>query len=176
MLSTAALLNYSKWIGFFTLFCAFLTVVGFIFKWGIRFRLVGVTAFMGVLTGGVFALGLGLFNRVEIPGAVRYARVYDDGGTQIVIAVASQTTPTELEATLQQAAADLFSPGRSGRPDQRLTIRARTLIHPEAGVSEPVFLGQVRRSNFQRDDQNLEVDIYLERFAHVEEAVENSPA
>jgi hypothetical protein len=176
MLSTAALLNYSKWIGFFTLFCAFLTVLGFIFKWGIRFRLVGITAFMGVLTSGVFALGLGLFNRVEVPGAVRYSRVYDDGDRQIVVAVAPQTTPTELEATLQQAGADLFSPGRAGRPDERLTIRARTLIHPEPGVSEPVYLGQVRRSYSPEKGQNLEVDLYLERFAHLQEVMEDSPA
>ena len=131
---------------------------------------------MGVLTAGVFGLGLGLFNRVEVPGAVRYSRVYDDGGTQIVIAVASEVTPTELEATLQQAAADLFSPGRAGRPDQRLTIRARALIHPEPGVSEPIYLGQVRRSNFERDDNNFQIDVYPERFAHLQEAVENSPA
>ncbi|KKD34671.1 MAG: Ycf51 family protein [Limnoraphis robusta] len=176
MLSTGELLNYSKWIGIFTLFCAFLTVLALIFKWGIRFRLVGITAFMGVLTLGVFGLGLGLFNRVAVPGAVRYSRVYDDGDRQIVIVVAPEITPTELEATLQQAAADLFSPGRTGQPDERLTIRARTLIHPEPGVSEPVYLGEVRRSNVQGNGQDLEVDIDQERFAHLQEVVENSPA
>ncbi|MEL7035738.1 MAG: Ycf51 family protein [Cyanobacteria bacterium J06592_8] len=169
MLSTAELLNYSKWIGIFTLFCGVLTLLGFIFNWGIRFRLVGITAFMGVLTSGVFGLGLGLFNRVEIPDAVRYSRVYDDGDRQIVIAVASDITPTQLEATLQQAAADLFSPGRTGRPDEPLTIRARTLIHPQPGISEPIYIGQVQRSNVQRDQQNLKIDLDREQLQHLQD-------
>lgn len=174
MLSTAELLNYSKWLGLLTLFGAVLTILGLIFKWGIRFRLVGITAFMGVLTFGVFGLGLGLFNRVAVPGAVHYSRVYDDGGTQIVIAVAPNITQTELEATLQQAGADLFSPGRGGQPNQPLTVRARTLIHPSPGVSEPVYLGQVQRLSFQREGEDLEVKLDQERFAHVQDVLQNS--
>lgn len=169
MLSTAELLDYSKWLGIFTLVCAGVAVLGFLLNWGIRFRLVGVTAFMGVLTAGVFGLGLGLFNRVEVPGAVRYTRVFDDGARQIVIAVASDITPSELEATLKQAAADLFSPGRGGRPDQRLSIRARTIIHPEPDVSEPVYLGQVQRSVSLGEGENLEIDIYSQQFDHLQE-------
>ncbi len=165
MLSTAELLNYSKWFGLLTLACGGITVLGFIFKWGIRFRLVGVTAFMGVLTGGVLGLGLGLFNRTEIPGAVRYTRVFDNGARQIVIAVAPEITQSQLEATLQQAADNLFSPGRVGRSDQFLTIRARTLIHPSPGVSEPLYLGEVKRSVYQRDDNNLQIQIFPERLA-----------
>ncbi len=167
MLSTAELLDYSKWLCIFTLVCAGVAVLGFLLNWGIRFRLVGVTAFMGVLTAGVFGLGLGLFNRVEVPGAVRYTRVFDDGARQIVIAFASDITPSELEATLKQAAADLFSPGRGGRPDQRLSIRARTIIHPEPDVSEPVYLGQVQRSVFLGEGENLEIDIYSKQFDHL---------
>ena len=169
MLSTAELLNYSKWLGIFTLVCAVVTVLGFLFNWGIRFRFVGITAFIGVLTVGVFGLGLGLFNRVEIPGAVRYTRVFDDGARQIVVAVAPDITPFELEATLKQAAADLFSPGRGGRPDQRLNIRARTIIHPESNVSEPVYLGQVKRSVSLGEDGNLEIEIYSKQFDHLQE-------
>lgn len=165
MLDTAELLNYSKWFGLLTLISGGITVLGFLFKWGIRFRLVGITAFMGVLTGGVIGLGLGLFNRTEIPDAVRYTRVYDNGAREIVIAVTPEITPTQLEATLQEAASNLFSPGRIGRSDQFLTIRARTIIHPEPGVSEPLYLGEVKRSIYQREDNNQQIQIFPESLA-----------
>lgn len=165
MLDTAELLNYSKWFGLLTLLSGGITVLGFLFKWGIRFRLVGITAFMGVLTGGVIGLGLGLFNRTEIPDAVRYTRVYDNGAREIVIAVTPEITQTQLEATLQEAASNLFSPGRVGRSDQFLTIRARAIIHPEPGVSEPLYLGEVKRSIYQREDNNQQIEIFPESLA-----------
>ncbi len=167
MLTTTELINYSKWIGLLTLACGGLTLFSFILQWPIRFRLVGATAFMGVLTSGVFALGLGLFNRTEIPNAVRYTRVFDDGARQIVVTVEPSITESQLEATLRQAAADLFSPGRVGRSDQRLTIRARTLAHPEPGISEPLYLGEVKRSIYQRDDENLELQIFSDQLGRL---------
>ncbi|EDZ91548.1 conserved hypothetical protein, partial [Limnospira maxima CS-328] len=139
MLTTPELLDFSKWLGIATLALAALTVLAFVLNWGIRFRLVGITAFTGVLAGGVFALGLGLFQRVEIPGAVRYSRVFDDGARQIVIVVAPDITESQLEATLQQAASDLYSPGRGGAGQMPLVIRARTIVHPQPGVSDRFF-------------------------------------
>ncbi len=167
-LTTAELLNYSKWIGLLTLVCGGITVLGFIFNWGLRFRLVGITAFMGVLTSGVFGLGLGLFHQTEIPGAIHYTRVFDNGARQVVIAVPPEITESQLEATLQQAAGNLFSPGRVGGSDQFLTIRARTLIHPELGVSEPLYLGEVKRSIYNREDNNLQLQIFSDRFARLQ--------
>jgi hypothetical protein len=124
---------------------------------------------MGVLTGGVLGLGLGLFNRTEIPGAVRYVRVFDNGAREIVIAVTPEINQPQLEATLQQAASDLFSPGRVGRSDQFLTIRARALIHPEPGVSEPVYLGEVKRSIYNREDNKLQIQVFPDRLGRVQE-------
>ena len=87
MISTDQILTAGRWSGYFTLFCAVLSIVGWVLKWGTRFRLVGVTGFMGVLTGGLFALSLGFYNRPEIAGAVRFARIYDTGSGRVVIAV-----------------------------------------------------------------------------------------
>lgn len=168
MFSTDQLLTYSQWAGIATLVFAVITGVGFIFSWGIRFRLVGVTAFMGVLAAGIFGLGLGLFTRTEIPGAMTYSRVFDDGARRIVITVAPDLTESQLVATLQQAGADLFSPGRVGRPDQFLSIRARTLVHPHPGVSEPLYLGEIRRSISQREDRNFKVDLFPEAIAKLQ--------
>lgn len=168
MLTTPELLNFSKWLGIATLALAALTVLAFVLNWGFRFRLVGITAFTGVLAGGVFALGLGLFQRVEIPGAVRYSRVFDDGARQIVIAVAPDITETQLEATLQQAASDLYSPGRAGAGQMPLVIRARTIVHPQPGVSEPIFLGQVQRLSGFGNQGDVAIAINQESFNHLQ--------
>ncbi|MEN9214968.1 MAG: Ycf51 family protein [Gloeomargarita sp. DG02_4_bins_56] len=155
-------------MGGLTLFSALLTLVGFGWRWGIRFRLVGITGFMGVLTGGLFALGLTPVTRTVLPNAGRYTTVYDGGGTQAVIAVAADLTPTELTATLQQAANDLFSYGRLAPGEPVLTVRARTLLHPEPGVTEPVYLGQVRRSLRQRQDPAMVVELDTQALARVQ--------
>ncbi|NEO98953.1 MAG: DUF2518 family protein [Symploca sp. SIO2E9] len=167
MPTTADFLSYTQWAGIITLAFAALTIVGFIFKWGIRFRIVGITGFMLVLTGGLFSLSLVPFIHTVIPGAVNFSLVYDNGGNQTVIAVAPQITQSELEATLRQAAADLYSYGRLGGPSNQLTIRARTIIHPSVGVSKPLLLGQVKRSLAKRDDENMVIEIYSEHFAEL---------
>lgn len=168
MLTTADFLQYTQWSGMASLILAVLTVLGLILKWGIRFRLVGATGFMLVLTGGLFALSLVPISRTVIPGAVRFTLVYDNGSTQAVIATSPRITPTELEATLRQAASNLYSYGRLGsREDNQLTVRARTIIHPEPGVSVPVYLGQIKRSLANREDPGNGVEIYPEKFAQL---------
>ena len=170
MPTTADFLNYTQWMGITTLACAALTLLGFILKWGIRFRLVGITGFLGVLTGGLFALGLVPFTRTVIAGAVRYTVVYDNGGTQAVIAVAPQISESELEATLRQAASNLFSYGRLGSNEDKLTIRARTVIHPEAGVSQLLYLGNIKSSLASRNDEQTAIEIYHEQLAQLPKA------
>lgn len=166
-MSTEQLLTFARWSGYFTLFCAALTGLGWILKWGIRFRLVGVTGFMGVLTGGLFALSLGLYSRPDIPGAVRYWRVFDTGSTQVVITVPNTITQSELDATLRQAASKLFSPGRMSQGEEFITIRARTVLHPEPGVTQPLYLGQVKRSLLNREDNTPIVEIFADKLAQL---------
>ncbi|HIK37312.1 MAG: Ycf51 family protein [Geminocystis sp.] len=160
--------QYSLWCFYGTISVLFLTLLAFIFKWGFRFRLVGVTAFMAVLTGGLFALSLGLFQRVEIPNAAKYSLVYDNGATQAVIAVSTDITPPVLEATLKQAAMDLFSYGRMAIDgEDSLTIRARVQVHQDKKTI-PIYLGQIRRSLAKREDPNAEITIFQDAFAKLE--------
>jgi len=168
MLTTTDFVIASKWVGILTLVCAGFTLLAFLLKWGIRFRFVGITGFMGVLTGGLFALGLGLFTHTTVPGAIRYVVIFDNGGSLASIAVPTTITESELDATLRQAAADLFSSGRLGGNDS-FTIRARAILHPETGVSQPLFLGEVKRSLANREDDNLAVKIYAENLAKLAE-------
>lgn len=167
MLTTTDFLVFAKWSGILTLAGAIFTLMAFLFQWGLRFRLVGVTGFLGVLTGGLFALGIVPFTRTVIPDAARFVVVYDNGGPQTVITVAPNITETQLDATLHQAASDLYSYGRLGGTTNQMWIRARTVIHPKPGVSVPLFLGEIKRSLATRDDQEMMVNIYSESFAQL---------
>lgn len=168
MFSTADFLQYTQWSGIATLVFAALAVLAFILKWGIRFRLVGTTGFMLVLTAGLFALSLVPLSRTVIPGAEKFTLVYDNGSTQAVISISPKISPTGLEATLRQAASNLYSYGRLGkRGDNYLTIRARTLIHPEPGVTVPVYLGQIKRTLDTREDAEMAIEIYSDKFAQL---------
>ncbi len=167
MFSTANLTLYTQWAAILTGVLAVITVLAWIFKWGIRFRLVGVTSFMGVITGSIFGLSVGLYPRPNIPGAVRFTRVFDISADQVVIAVAPEITEVQLTATLQQAAISLFSRGRQGSGDDQLTIRARTVVHPQPGVSQPLYLGEVRRSLLKREDDEAQVLIYGQNLAQL---------
>jgi hypothetical protein len=96
---------------------------------------------------------------------VRYSTVFDTGAAQVVIAVAPEINETQLTATLQQAAADLFSPGRLSQGSDQMLIRVRTVLHPKPGVSQLVYLGEVQRSLAIREDDHATIKIYNDRLA-----------
>jgi hypothetical protein len=170
MASYTDFLTLTQWAGIATVVSAAITILGFILQWGIRFRLVGVTGFLGVLTAGLFALALVPFTRTVVPGAVRFSLIYDTGAKQSVFAVPPKFSHYQLEATLRQAASDLYSYGRLGREENKLTIRARTVIHPEPGVSQPLYLGQVKRSLVNRNDEQMAIEIYQDKLALIADA------
>jgi hypothetical protein len=165
MPTTADFLQACQWAGIATLFFALVAGVGFFLQWGIRFRLVGIAGFMLVLTGGLFGLSIVPFSRAIVPGAVHYTLVFDDAATRAVIAVSNTITPTELDATLRQAGgATLKIYGRLSREGELPTLRARTILHPEPGVSQLVYLGQIQRMN-SMDESSFKVDIFRQQFA-----------
>ncbi|MCT7949689.1 Ycf51 family protein [Ancylothrix sp. C2] len=168
MLTTAEFFRATQWAGILTVAFAILAGLAFLFKWGFRFRLVGVTGFMAVLTGGLFALSIVPITRTQVAGAAHYTTVFDSGSSQVVISVSPKITQSELEATLRQAASNLFSPGRfSQAGEKQLTIRARTIIHPETGVSIPLYLGEVKRSLYKRDDEQMTVEVFNDKLAQL---------
>lgn len=159
MPTTADFLQASEWFAIATGVSIAFTVLCFLFKWGFRFRFVGISSFMVVLTVSVFSLSLVPFTQTVIPGSVRYSLVFDNGATHTVIAVSPEITESELEATLKQAAINLFSYGRSATDSDRLTVLARTIVHPDSKVSEAIYLGKAEQSIYQGDDQNITVEI-----------------
>ena len=164
MFSPDSFAQYAFWGVIATLGLGVLTGLSFLLKWGFRFRLVGVTGFMGVLTFGLFALSLTPLTRVSVPNAAHYSLVFDNGANQTVIAVAPDITPDQLSATLEQASYDLFSAGRLGRDNNRMVVRARTMLHPKAGLSEPLLLGEASRSLLSRDEPDLKIEVFEKAF------------
>ena len=153
--------TYAKWSGIVTVLALIVAILAFVLGWSFRFRLVGVTSFMGVLTAGILALGLGLFPHSEIPGAARYKLIYDSGANQAVVAVAPTIEKSAIEPTLRQAASDLYSYGRTGvNGNTQFTIKLRTVLHPKTGVSLPLFLGEAKRSLVTSGDKNIEINLF----------------
>lgn len=150
---------YLQWSAYATIASFVLMILAFILKWGVRFRLVGITSFMTVLTVGILGLGLGLFDRPTVEGAVPFNRVYDNGANQIVITVPPTVSPTEVEATLKQAANRYFSLGRISTDGQAMVIRARALIHPQPGLSKPLYVGEAYRALGTKDSNQIDVQL-----------------
>ena len=160
--------TYAKWSGIATIICLIVAIASFVAGWSFRFRLVGVTSFMGVLTIGIFALGLSLVTRAAIPGAVRYSLVYDTGANQAVIAVPPDIEESAIEPTLIQAVNDLYSYGRTGAGgNDRFTVKLRTVLHPQQGISLPLYLGEAKRSLINRSSDDIQIDIYGENIAQL---------
>ena len=156
MITTAEFLKYFQLSAIATVAFAVITVAALLLKWSFRFRLVGATGFMGVLTGGLFALSLVPIVHTVIPGAIHYSVIFDNNSDRVTIAVKTPITETVLDATLRQAAADLYSYGRADKP---LNIRARTTLHPSLGVTQPLVLGSATRALRGASDQAFDVKI-----------------
>lgn len=155
------LFTYAKWSGIATIICLVVAILSFVLNWGFRFRLVGVTSFMGVITAGIFALGLGLFPHPEIPGSARYTLVYDSGSNLAVVAVSPEIEKSAIEPTLLQAASNLYSYGRTGTGgNNQFTIKLRTVLHPKPGVSQPLFLGEAKRPLMNRAAEDIEINVF----------------
>lgn len=134
-----------KLAGAFTALCVVVTLFAFVTKQQWRFRAFGITAFMTLLTVGFLTLAiLPSPVRERIPGATSYQVVFDRGGNRAVIAVKPTITAEALGATLQQAAVELSSPGRSITGNS-FTIQARTVVHPQPGLTRVLYVGTLER-------------------------------
>ncbi|MEM6448997.1 MAG: Ycf51 family protein [Cyanobacteria bacterium P01_D01_bin.105] len=171
MLTPAQFLEATGWSALTTVAFAVLTAIAFFLKWGLRFRLVGATGFVGVLTAGLFGLSFQPIMQTVVPGAVPYKTVFDSGVDQVVIAVPNDITETALEATLKEAAGNLLKPSRIGGLSQKPpTIRARGIVHTP-GVSELVYVGKVTPSvSTSEEDSGPIVEIDLDQLAKINHA------
>ena len=163
------ILTYSIWSGYATIALLLLTIIAWIAGWGFRFRLVGVTSFMAVITASIFALSLGLFTHTTIPGAARYSLAYDNSSNKAVIVVSPDIEKSAIAPTLRQAAADLLTYGRTGTGgNDQFTIAIRTVLHPQDNLSRPLYLGQAKQSFTARDDnEDITIQIFEQNLKHL---------
>ncbi len=130
----------TSWLAWSGLGLGAMTLIAFLFRWGVRFRLVGATIFSLLLSGSCWAFKESYSPPVTIEGAI-YAPVVFDNGVDLVVAKAPEDFPEEaIDPSLEQIAENLKGGGRNG---SKVTIRIRKLITKEAGISEPIILGEV---------------------------------
>ena len=131
-------------IGAMGLLFMVLTVAGFLARWGIRFRLVGVSSFTVLLSLSFMAFALSYEERQTIPGAVNVPVVFDNGRGLVVAAPQKPLPVAAVAPTLQQLAANQSRRSQAG-VNGHITVRLRQ-VEPtdEAGVSRPRLLGEAR--------------------------------
>lgn len=144
MAADPILLVAGTWLGAASGVLAVLTIAGFVSRWGIRFRLVGITSFTALLALSCLAFAISYNPRVSVPGAIQVPVVFDNG-TDLVIAAA----PADLESaaaapTVEQVARNLRGSGRGGSAGQ-VRVRLRRVEAVEPGLARPVVLAETTR-------------------------------
>ncbi|MEB3348964.1 MAG: DUF2518 family protein [Cyanobacteriota bacterium] len=139
------LLAAGRWLGLASAALLLITVMAFISRWGVRFRLVGVTSFTVLLAISCLAFAVSYTPRVVVPGALTVPVVYDNG-TDLVVAAAPDNLPTEaMGPSVEQVARNLRGSGRTAA-DGVVRVRLRRIEPDGQGVSRPVVLAQAERS------------------------------
>lgn len=143
MAADPILLVAARWLGLAALVLVVVTVVGFFGRWGIRFRLVGITSFTTLLAISCAAFAVSYTPRVTVPGAVTVPLVFDNGADLVVVAAPVDLPPEAEAATTEQVARNLRPTGRSPA-DGVVKVRLRRVERTGEGVSRPVVLAEAR--------------------------------
>ena len=131
-----------SWLLWTGLALGVLTLLSFLFKWAIRFRLTGATIFTLLLSGSCWAFLISYTPPFKVEGAI-YAPIVYDNGNDLVIAQASEVFPSEsIEPTLNQIAGNLKG---GGRKRGNVNVRLRRVESIQDGLDKPIILGEVIR-------------------------------
>ena len=145
MAADPILFQAGEWLGAASGVLAALTVAGFVARWGVRFRLVGVTSFTALLAVSCLAFAISYTPRVSVPGAV-VAPVVFDNGTDLVIAAAPADLPEAAYGpSVEQVARNLRGSGRTSDAG-KVTVRLRRIDAVDAGTARPVVLAEAVRN------------------------------
>ena len=137
------LISAVPWLGWTGLGLSLLTVLAFLAKWGLRFRLVGVSSFTLLLAVSCWAFGVSYTPPVVVEGAIRAPVVFDNGTDLVVAQAPADLEPATVSATLEQLAGNLRS---AGRGSGTVKVRLRAFETPGDGISRPVILGETVRN------------------------------
>lgn len=139
------LLLAGQWLGVASLVLAVLTIAAFLQRWGVRFRLVGITSFTVLLAISCAAFAISYTPRVAIPGAVVLPVVYDNGAELVVAAAPDDLAEAAILPSLEQISRNLRGSGRQ-TADGLVHVRLRQIRQREPGLSEPVILAEATRN------------------------------
>ena len=130
----------TKWLAYGGLGLAVATVLAYIFSWGIKFRLTGITIFTLLLSASCWAFDQSYTPPFNVEG-YKYAPIVYDNGFDLVVAQASNDFPEEaIKPTLLQIAGNLKGGGRNG---SQVKVRLRKIESAGDGISQPIVLGEV---------------------------------
>jgi hypothetical protein len=137
------LLTAGEWLGIASAVLLLLTVVAFVVRWGIRFRLVGVTSFTVLLSLSCLAFAVSYAPRLQVEGAVSVPVVFDNGSDLVVAAAPADLAPEAFQPSVEQVALNLRG---SGRGTQLVEVRLRRVESKAPGTDSPVVLASAVRN------------------------------
>ena len=132
--------DVSKWLAWGGLGLSLFTMLAYLFSWGFKFRLTGITIFTVLLSASCWAFDQSYRPPVSIEG-YKYAPIVYDNGFDLVVAQASNDFPKEaIKPTLLQIASNLKGGGRNGA---QVKVRLRKIEAAGDGISKPIVLGEI---------------------------------
>ena len=132
--------DVTKWLAWGGSGLGLLTVLAYLFKWGIKFRLTGITIFTLLLSASCWAFEQSYTPPFNVDG-YKYAPIVYDNGFDLVVAQAPNDFPKEaIKPTLLQIAGNLKGGGRNGA---RVKVRLRKIESAGDGISKPIILGEI---------------------------------
>ena len=132
--------DLTKWLAWGGAGMGILTILAYLFRWGIKFRLTGTTIFTLLLSGSCWAFDQSYSPPFDVEG-YKYAPIVYDNGFDLVVAQASNDFPEEaIKPTLLQIASNLKGGSRNGA---QVKVRLRKIESAGEGISKPIILGEV---------------------------------
>ncbi|MEX1317218.1 MAG: DUF2518 family protein [Synechococcaceae cyanobacterium] len=139
------LLVAGEWLGAAGGLLAVLTIAAFVLRWGIRFRLVGITSFTVLLSLSCLAFAVSYRPRITVEGAVSVPVVFDNGSDLVVAAAPADLDAATARASVEQVARNLSGSGRA-IPEGLVRVRLRGVERVAAGLSRPVVVAEAIRN------------------------------
>ena len=134
--------NPPEIFGLFGLLLFVATIISFIFKFKLKFRLTGATIFSFLLSLSSWAFIQSYSANIKIEGA-KYVPIVYDNGFDLIIAKANDDFPNEsIEPTLKQLSDNLNKGSRSG---SEVKIKIRKLEKISENVSKPIIIGETQK-------------------------------
>jgi hypothetical protein len=133
-----------EWLGAASGLLALLTVAGFVSRWGIRFRLVGVTSFTALLAISCLAFSVSYVPRVSVAGAMSVPIVFDNGADLVIAAPTTELPRQAWGPTVEQVARNLRGSRRTSA-DGHVRVRLRRVEAIDDGRGRPLILAEADR-------------------------------